>query len=299
MVRTDMKVEANGTVDAAPRARQVLLASRPALWINTVGVGIVGLWLAGSLYTLDPRVLAFAVWLTLPFNLLIYGLNDVTDRAEDALSERKGGWQGARLRDRDVGAVVWSVAALNAPFLAYFALSFPPGAFGTLLLSVLLFAFYSLPPVRFKARPFLDSLSNVAYALPVVVPALILQRDVPWLPLAALMAWSIGKHAFDAAQDVSADEGAGLATIATTLGVRATALWSLSWFGLAGALLVPLSVLSALGVWLVSGGLATRLLLDPTEARARRLYRASLLSPWIVGTVAGVQLVYVLARALT
>ncbi|PYE54487.1 4-hydroxybenzoate polyprenyltransferase [Deinococcus yavapaiensis KR-236] len=293
-----MKVEANSPVDAS-RARQVLLASRPALWINTVGVGVVGVWLSGQLYTLDPRVLALLVWLTLPFNLLIYGLNDVTDRAEDALSERKGGWQGARLRDRDVGTVLWSVAALNAPFLVYFACSFPPSAFATLLLSVLLFAFYSLPPVRFKARPFLDSLSNVAYALPVVVPALVLGRGVPWLPLAALMAWSIGKHAFDAAQDVSADRGAGLATIATTLGVRRTALWSLAWFGLAGALLLPLSVLSASSVWLVSGGLAVRLLLDATEGRARHLYRASLLSPWIVGTISGVQLVYVLARALT
>lgn len=278
--------------------RQLLLVSRPALWVNTLGVATVGLWLAGELWSWDARWLALLVWLTLPYNLLIYGLNDVADRAEDALSARKGGWQGARLAGAQVRPLLWSVALLNLPFVVYFALTMPPAALLTLLLAALLFALYSLPPVRFKGRPFLDSLSNVAYALPIVVPALLLGAPPPVTALAALMAWSVGKHAFDAVQDLSADRAAGVRTIATVLGPGGTARWSLAWFALAGALLWPLSPLSALSVWLVSGTLAARLLRAPHEATARALYPASLLSPWLVGAAAGVQLVYALARGL-
>ena len=36
------------------------------------------------------------------------------------------------------------------------------------VVAAVLFAAYSLPPLRLKGRPFLDGLSNVAYALPPV-----------------------------------------------------------------------------------------------------------------------------------
>lgn len=293
--RTDARRAARPVLRAA---RQLLLVSRPALWINTVGVAVIGLWLAGTLWTWDGRWLTLLIWLTLPYNLLIYGLNDLSDRAEDALSVRKGGWQGARIGEGDARMLLPAIAALNVPFVLYAALTFPPGANLVLLASATLFALYSLPPVRFKTRPPLDSISNVAYAFPVVVPALLLGVPAPGVALLALMAWSVGKHAFDAAQDVSADRHAGVRTVATSLGVRGAALWALGWFGVAGAALWTLSPLSALSVWIVSGGLAARLLTRPDEAHARALYPASLLSPWIVGTVGGVQLVYVLARGL-
>jgi len=288
---------------AAPRATQailtVLLVSRPALWVNTVGVGVVGLWLAGTLWSWDARWLTLLAWLTLPYNLLIYGLNDITDRPEDALNTRKGGWQGARITRDDVPVVLRGALALNAPFLGFFLLTFPPEAMIVLLLAAVLFALYSLPPVRFKGRPFVDSLSNVAYALPVVAPALVLGAPVPWLALAALAAWSVGKHAFDAVQDISPDRAARVRTTATTLGPRGTAHWCAAWFLVAGACLWPLSVISALSVWGVSGGLALLLYRRPSEATARALYPASLLSPWLLGGIAGVQLVYTLSRAAT
>ncbi|AFZ68591.1 UbiA family prenyltransferase [Deinococcus peraridilitoris] len=279
-------------------ARQLLLVSRPALWINTVGVGVVGLWLAGSLWSWEARWLVLLLWLTFPYNLLIYGLNDCSDRAEDAVSERKGGWQGARLEAEHLRPLLWAIPFVNAPFVLYFVLAFPSAALLTLTLAMLLFTLYSLPPVRFKSRPLLDSLSNVAYALPVLVPAQLLGQPWPLWPLLALMAWSVGKHAFDAVQDLTADRSAGVRTVATTLGVVATARWSLGWFVLAGALLLPVSELSACSVWLMSGALSLRLLRDPREATARRLYPLSLLSPWLLGAVAGVQLVYQLARAV-
>ena len=275
---------------------RLLLVSRPALWINTLGVGVVGVWLAGRLWPWDPRALALLLWLSWPYNLLIYGLNDLSDRAEDALSARKGGWQGARLLGEELGPLPWAILALNLPFALYFALGFPPLVCGVLLLSALLFTLYSLPPVRLKGRAPLDSLANVAYALPLVVPALLLGARPPLGVLAALMAWSVGKHAFDAAQDREADAAAGVRTIAVRLGVRGAACWSLAWFAFAGALLWPPAPVGAVILWTLSGGLALALLRRPSEARARALYPASLLSPWLLGLALGVPLVYALAR---
>lgn len=281
-----------------PPLARLLAVSRPALWVNTVGPLVVGLWLTGRLWTLEPGLLALLAYLTLPFNLLIYGLNDLADREEDAASARKGSWQGARLGPGEGGPLLRAVLLLNVPFLAVLAFLLPPPALLVLLLSAGLFAAYSVPPVRLKTRPFLDGLSNVAYALPLALPALALNDSVPALPLAALMAYAVGKHAFDAAQDVPADRAAGVQTVATTLGVPGTALYALAWFALAGALLWPVSRLTALALWGVCGGLALALRREPTPERAARLYPLSILSPWVVGTVAGVPLVYLLARGL-
>ncbi|MBZ9711745.1 UbiA family prenyltransferase [Deinococcus multiflagellatus] len=278
--------------------RRVLVVSRPALWVNTVGTLITGTWLSGHLYSLHPGLLALLAYLTLPFNLLIYGLNDLSDREEDARSSRKGGWQGARLAPHEAAPLLRVTAWLNLPALAALALLLPPAATGVLLLSAALFVAYSLPPLRLKARPFLDGLSNVAYALPLALPALVLGEAVPTLPLLALMAYSVGKHAFDAAQDIPADQQAGTHTVATRLGAGGTARYALAWFVLAAALLWPVSRLTAGALLLTCGGMSLALALRPGPAQAARLYPLSIVTPWIVGAVAGVQLVYLLARGL-
>jgi 4-hydroxybenzoate polyprenyltransferase len=275
---------------------RLLVVSRPALWVNTVGTLVTGVWLTGRLYSLDAGLVALLLYLTLPFNLLIYGLNDLSDREEDARSSRKGGWQGARLTPGEAGPLLRATLAWNLPALGLLAALLPPAATGVLLLSAGLFAAYSLPPLRLKGRPFLDGLSNVAYALPLALPALALGERVPWAPLLALMSYSVGKHAFDAAQDIPADRLAGTRTVATALGTRGTALYALGWFALAGALLWPVSRLSALALWGVCGGMALALARRPSPEQAARLYPLSIVTPWIVGTVAGVGLVYLLAR---
>ena len=53
------------------------------------------MWLAGNLFAWGA--LPILLWLTLPFNLLIYGVNDVFDQETDAKNPRKGTLQGARI----------------------------------------------------------------------------------------------------------------------------------------------------------------------------------------------------------
>ncbi len=56
--------------------------------------GLLGLWFTGKLWT--PQAFPLFLWLSLPFNLLIYGVNDIFDYEIDQISSRKDSYQGAR-----------------------------------------------------------------------------------------------------------------------------------------------------------------------------------------------------------
>ncbi len=134
---------------AGATVRRLVHISRPVLWINTIGSGFVAVWLTGALF--DLRALPILIWLTLPFNLLIYGVNDVFDQDTDAANPRKGSIEGARIRQSEVRLIVWAVAVVNVPFLVAFLLTLPPLANVAILLYAAVFVGYSAPPLRFKA----------------------------------------------------------------------------------------------------------------------------------------------------
>ncbi|MEY4494652.1 MAG: hypothetical protein RL570_767, partial [Actinomycetota bacterium] len=103
--------------------RRLVVISRPVLWINTIGTTVMGMWLAGFLW--DWRVLPILIWVTLPFNLLIYGINDIFDQETDNINARKGGYEGAHISPNEVKPIWWGVLLTNIPFLGYFALTLP------------------------------------------------------------------------------------------------------------------------------------------------------------------------------
>ncbi|WP_407641652.1 UbiA family prenyltransferase [Amnibacterium setariae] len=283
---------------AAPVMRLVRLIhiSRPVLWINTIGTGLVGIWLTGRLF--DLQALPVILWLTLPFNLLIYGVNDVYDQETDALNPRKGSIEGARIEPREVRTIAWSVAVVNLPFLVYFLVALPPAAVAVMLLYAGVFVFYSAPPLRFKTRPFLDSLSNAAYALPLLFVPLALGATPVWPALAGLLAWSVAKHAFDAVQDVEEDREAGIATTAVRLGPRGTAVWSGAWWLVSTGLFAVVSLPVAAVNLAIAGALVVRLLRRPTPATGHRLYPLSVAFPYIAGSVAGAPLTFGIVMGL-
>jgi 4-hydroxybenzoate polyprenyltransferase len=266
------------------------------LWINTIGTGVVGMWLAGYLW--NPAALPVLLWLTLPFNLLIYGANDVFDRETDEKNPRKGTIEGARITEREVPWIWAGIAALNLPFLIYFLLSLPLAATLWMLLYAALFVQYSAPPFRFKARPYLDSWSNAAYAFPLVFVPLALGEPPVWAAALGLMAWSAAKHTFDAVQDIREDRATGIETTATRLGPRGVVLWSGVWWAVSTLCFALVNI----PVALVSGGIAAALLAAlyrrPTPSNAHRLYPYSIVFPYVAGTVAGVQLVAALSLGL-
>ncbi len=263
------------------------------LWINTVGPAVVGVWLAGFLWTWE--VLPILLWLTLPFNLLIYGTNDIFDQETDAKNPRKGTLEGARIRPDEVRPIWAAVVFTNIPFLVYFLIFLPASATLWMLLYAILFVGYSVPPLRFKARPFLDSLSNAAYAFPLVFVPLSLSEGVVWPAAIGLMAWSAAKHTFDAVQDILEDRRAGIGTTAVRLGARGVVLWSGFWWILATVCFALINLPVALANAAIAGTLLYILYRDPKPLTGHRLYPYSIVFPYVAGTVAGVQLVAALS----
>jgi 4-hydroxybenzoate polyprenyltransferase len=272
---------------------RLLYISRPVLWINTVGPGTIGMWLTGDLFAWGA--LPILLWLTLPFNLLIYGVNDVFDQETDSKNPRKGTLEGARIDRSEVRSVVLGVILTNASFLIYSLLFVPFSAAAWMLLYALVFLGYSAPPARFKARPYLDSLSNAAYAFPLVFVPLALGEGPIWSAALGLMAWSAAKHTFDAVQDVDEDRRAGITTTAGRLGPGGVVLWSGALWALATACFALVSVPVALLNAAIAGTLLYVLRQNPTPETGHRLYKYSIAFPYVAGTVAGVQLVAALS----
>ncbi len=269
--------------------KRLVHISRPVLWINAIGPAVIGMWLTGSLW--DWTALPLLIWLTLPFNLLIYGVNDVFDQDTDALNARKGSLEGARIASSEVRTILIWVVATNLPFFVWFAFTLPVAALAWMAAYILVFVFYSAPPLRFKARPFLDSLSNAAYAFPLVFVPFALGATPVWAAAIGLMTWSVAKHAYDAVQDIDEDRAVGITTTAVLLGARGTALWSGAWWIIATVFFAlvswPVAVVNAL----IAGFLVIALLRRPEPATGHRLYRYSIAFPYVAGTVAGMLLV--------
>jgi 4-hydroxybenzoate polyprenyltransferase len=270
--------------------------SRPVLWINTVGPAVVGMWLAGELWRWEA--LPILLWLTLPFNLLIYGVNDIFDQETDAQNPRKGSLEGAKIRPEEIVPIWRGVVYINIPFLLYFLFILPYEAVFWILLYTVLFTGYSAPPLRFKARPYLDSLSNAAYAFPLVFVPLALGEGVVWPAALGLMAWSAAKHTFDAVQDIDEDQHVGIETTAVRLGARGVLFWSGAWWTAATVCFALVSPLVALVNAVYAGGLLYALYREPEPETGHRLYKYSIAFPYVAGTVAGVQLVGALSLGM-
>jgi 4-hydroxybenzoate polyprenyltransferase len=248
-------------------ARQLLLASRPLSWINTAFPFAAAYLLTTR--SVDPTLIVGTVYFLVPYNLALYGINDVFDFESDQRNPRKGGVEGAVLDRVMHRRVLLSAVAINVPFLVWLVAVGSP--LSSLVLTFSLFALlaYSVPGLRFKEVPFLDSVtSSIHFVSPAVFGLALAGADITSQLLALLVAfllWGIGSHAFGAVQDVVPDREGGLASIATVLGARRTvrfaiAAWALAglamlataWPGPLAALLVVPYMLAAAPYWSVS-----------------------------------------------
>ena len=269
--------------------RRLTEISRPVLWVNTIGTTVVGMWLSGFLWTWN--ILPILIWVTLPFNLLIYGINDIYDQDTDAENDRKGGFGGAKIKPAEVRMINWGVIVLNVPFLVYFAFTVPFAAFAWMLAYSFSFWQYSSTPLRFKARPVWDSVSNADYAFPLAFVPLALGVEPMWPAVIGLMAWSMAKHVYDAIQDIDEDASAGIVTTAVKFGVKGSLVWSGSWWIVSTIAFAMVNVPVAIVSGVISGWLLVANWRTPTSLEAKRLYKFSVAFPYVAGAVAGVQLV--------
>jgi 4-hydroxybenzoate polyprenyltransferase len=268
--------------------RRLVEISRPVLWINTIGTTVMAMWLGGDLWRWD--IIPFLLWVTFPFNLLIYGINDIFDQETDNINARKGGMEGAKISPSEVKPIFIGVALTNIPFLIYFAFTVPLSAMLWILAYALFFYFYSSPPFRFKARPVWDSVSNTDYAFPLVFVPLAFGLEPVWFAAIGLMIWSMAKHTFDAVQDIPQDSFAGIKTTAVWLQEK-TVYWIAFWWLVSTVCFALVNIPVAAVNLLIAGYLTISLFRDPRPETGRRLYRLSIAFPYLAGAVAGVQLV--------
>ncbi|AFR27254.1 prenyltransferase [Arthrobacter sp. Rue61a] len=215
---------------------QALLASRPVSWINTAYPFAAAMLLTTR--EIDWVLIVGTFYFLIPYNLAMYGINDVFDYESDLKNPRKGGIEGALLQPRLHRPMLWLAAITNIPFLLVLAFAGGPAAWISLAVSAFAVVAYSVAGLRFKERPVLDSLtSSTHFVSPAVVGLALAGADVtPGLVilLAAFFLWGMAAHAFGAVQDIEPDRQAGIGSIATVIGARRT-------------------VRLAVGLWLVAG----------------------------------------------
>jgi 4-hydroxybenzoate polyprenyltransferase len=222
-------------------ALQVLLSSRPLSWINTAFP-----FAAAYLVTtgrIDAILLVGALFFLIPYNLLMYGINDVFDYESDLRNPRKGGAEGALLEPALHRTVVVTGIASAVPFLVAMAILAGAGhPWAWLVLAVSLFAVvaYSVPGLRLKERPLLDSITSSTHFVSPAVFGLVLAGATLTPGLAGLLVafflWGVASHAFGAVQDVEPDRQAGISSIATVLGASTTVRLAITMWALAGML---------------------------------------------------------------
>ena len=220
--------------------KALFVSSRPLSWVNTAFPFAAAYFLTTR--EIDATLVIGTLYFLVPYNLAMYGINDVFDYESDLRNPRKGGVEGALLDTRMHRPTLWAAAITNIPFLGYLVVVGNPLSWLVLAISVFAVIAYSAKGLRFKERPFLDSLTSSTHFVSPAIYALVLAGAVftpeLWAILAAFFLWGIASHAFGAVQDVIADREASISSIATVIGARATARLSVFAYALAGALLL-------------------------------------------------------------
>lgn len=221
------------------KIKKLLLIARPISWPNTAFPFAATYLVTGGGF--DATFIIGTLYFLIPYNLMMYGVNDVFDYESDIRNPRKGGVEGMREQRAFHPTIIrWTLYANIPPAVYLLATS---GVTAAMLLAVTVFlaVAYSAPPFRLKERPLLDSLTSSLHFVGPMLYALSLTESLA-STLAysgAFFAWGIASHAFGAVQDINPDRKAGIHSIATQFGARKT-VW------LAGVLyLIALCILFA------------------------------------------------------
>lgn len=270
-------------------------SSRPLSWINTAYPFAAGYLVMGG--AVDTRFLASVFFFLVPYNLLMYGINDVFDYESDVRNPRKGSVEGAITPKQYHPLILWSSTLLALPFVVTHLL-YGTLASSAVLLAVLFFVVaYSAKGLRFKEVPFLDSItSSLHFVGPLFFAYTLTGAPTEgWIAAGAFFLWGVASQAFGAVQDILPDREAGIRSIATVLGARRTVRFALVLYVLASllagsiggyALIVGLSgLLYAVSIqpyWSIT---------DDTSPNARKGWRRFLWLNYVVGAVVTLSLI--------
>lgn len=248
--------------------------SRPKFWLYTAGPYLIGYLAAikDPLQLLTPSFIVNTLFFLIPANIFLYGINDFFDRDTDALNVKKGSKEFL-MKNHDeqwLMAVLFIVLAISA--LLLFLQQF-------LLTSALLVAFiflsyaYSAPPFRFKARPLIDSFSNVLYIIPGIIGYTQVTNTLPDpIFIAAGLFWVTAMHLFSAIPDITPDKNVGLATTAVVYGKKLSLVFTSALWGLCSFLVITSWQLFPVSLFTLIYPVIPLLLLDKTDEEISNVY---------------------------
>lgn len=274
--------------------KKLALVSRPISWPNTAYPFAAGFLLTLGALPSGWQLATFIIgtlYFIGPYNLLMYGVNDVYDYESDIKNPRKGGVEGMKesraFHPTILKAVVWS----NTPFLLYLLIVSDWPARAVLTLVVFAAIAYSLKGLRFKEIPVLDSITSSSHFVgPLLFGGVLVGfNPAAWPWLAAFFLWGMASHAFGAVQDIIPDRKGGIHSIATAFGARNTVLFSFVLYvgagviaALQGAAYLPIVLVAAAYCANVAPYLTST---DKTSANTNKAWRRFLWLNYASGAV--------------
>ena len=222
---------------------RLVISSRPISWVNTAFPFAVAYFLGTG--NIDVTLIVGAFFFLIPYNLLMYGVNDVFDYESDLTNPRKGGLEGALLEPKYHAATLWISTSLATPFVIYLLAVGSVFSGALLLLVIFSVVAYSAKYLRFKEIPVLDSFTSALHFIGPMLFGLALagtslMGDVVIMATIAFFLWGMASHAFGAVQDIRADKDANIASIATFFGAGLTVKLALGSYLLAALMLLGL-----------------------------------------------------------
>lgn len=232
--------------------KKLFFVSRPISWLNTAYPFAVGYMVSGGV--INPLFFIATVYFLGPYNLLMYGINDVFDYESDIHNPRKGGIEGMKEQRSLHPAIIKAAIMTNVPFLAaIFALGNLVSA--AVLVGVLFFVVaYSVAKLRFKEVPILDSITSSLHFVGPLLFALSLTGFTvsAWPYVIAFFLWGIASHAFGAVQDIVPDRKGGLSSIATFFGAKVTMCLAMVLYVIAAIIVIfrpmPFAIIGFVGL---------------------------------------------------
>jgi 4-hydroxybenzoate polyprenyltransferase len=283
--------------------RALFLTSRPLSWVNTAFPFAAAYLLATG--RVDVTLVVGTLFFLIPYNLAMYGINDVFDYESDVRNPRKGGVEGALLEPRWHRGTLIASGVVALPFVAYLVAVGGPASWVVLAISLFAIVAYSVKGLRFKEKPFLDSITSSTHFVSPAVYALALAGVTPESPVVALLVayflWGAASHAFGAVQDIGSDRAAGIGSVATVIGARATVRLAVVLYLLAGILLVAGGALGGGRQLALAGLLAVPYVLnalpwvsvdDESAASANRGWRRFLWLNFVTGFLVTMLLIW-------
>jgi len=280
------------------KIKYLLVSSRPISWINTAYPFAAGYLL--TIREVDAIFIIGSLFFLIPYNLLMYGINDVFDYESDMQNPRKGGIEGALLAKSQHRTVIIAATVLSLPFTIYLlALSTRPWGVIALLGVIFLVLAYSVPKLRFKERPFIDSMTSSAHFVGPLLYALTFSDFTSSYAymMAAFFLWGMASHAFGAVQDIVADKKGKIASVATIIGAKQTVrlsivLYSISaivllHFGWIGLIIAVTEMLYVVSIW------PYRSISEADAEQANSGWKRFIALNWFSGFVITMVLIYV------